>query len=193
MALVIAAGPLVLPIMLFIAVMIRITSPGKVLYPHARVGYKGNEFLCWKFRTMVVNGDEVLARHLADNPSARLEWETTRKLQSDPRVTRVGRILRALSLDELPQLINVLKGEMSLVGPRPVVREELALYRSAIAYYKSARPGLTGLWQVSGRNDVSYGRRVLLDRTYVSNWSLTRDLGIILRTVPAVLAARGSY
>lgn len=191
--LVLLTGPVVLPLVLAIAIAIKLTSRGPVLFAHERVGFRGRTFRCLKFRTMVTESEDVLARHLADNPSARYEWETSRKLQNDPRVTRVGRILRALSLDELPQLLNVLRGEMSLVGPRPVVRDELARYRTSVFYYVSARPGLTGLWQVSGRNDVSYDYRVQLDRSYVSSWSFLSDLRILLRTIPAVVAARGSY
>ena len=122
-----------------------------------------------------------------------IEWTTTRKLKNDPRITRVGTVLRKLSLDELPQLVNVLRGEMSLVGPRPVVDDELALYGRSAGYYLKARPGLTGLWQISGRNDVSYDARVAFDREYVENWSLSSDVWIIVRTVPAVCAQQGSY
>ena len=142
---------------------------------------------------MVENGDEVLQRHLRDNPEALEEWTATRKLQNDPRVTRVGQILRKLSLDELPQILNIVRGEMSVVGPRPVVSEELDYYGPAAEFYLASRPGLTGLWQVSGRNDVSYAARVAFDTHYVQNWSLATDLAIIIKTVPAVVASRGSY
>jgi len=182
-----------LPVFLGVALMVRRSSPGPVLFGHARVGFGGREFRCLKFRTMVTDGEAVLARHLRDNPAARAEWEATRKLARDPRVTPVGYALRKLSLDELPQLLNVLRGDMSIVGPRPVVAEELARYGRSARYYLAARPGLTGLWQVSGRNDVAYRRRVAFDRAYVGRWSLARDAAIIARTVPAVLFARGSY
>jgi exopolysaccharide production protein ExoY len=141
---------------------------------------------------MVTNGDAVLARHLAENPGARVEWDETQKLTDDPRVTSVGRVLRALSVDELPQLLNIFLGDMSIVGPRPVTEGELARYGASAQHYLRTRPGLTGLWQVSGRSDVSYRRRVLMDRYYVTHWSLASDIGIIARTVPAVLSARGS-
>jgi exopolysaccharide production protein ExoY len=142
---------------------------------------------------MVVNGDKVLQDHLRNNPKAMEEWRATRKLQDDPRVTAVGTVLRKLSLDELPQLINIIRGEMSIVGPRPVVHDELELYESAAVYYLQSRPGLTGLWQISGRNDVSYAARVAFDTHYVENWSLVRDVVIIARTIPAVCMQRGSY
>jgi exopolysaccharide production protein ExoY len=142
---------------------------------------------------MVENGDEVLAAHLAANPQEREQWDATRKLQNDPRVTRIGAVLRKLSLDELPQILNILAGQLSFVGPRPVVKDELELYGSAAACYLQSRPGLTGLWQVSGRNDVSYKTRGAFDRHYVENWSFVFDLKILVRTVPAVFSSRGSY
>lgn len=141
---------------------------------------------------MVVDGDKVLAQHLEDNPGARIEWEETQKLRNDPRVTKIGRVLRALSVDELPQIINIFMGDMSVVGPRPVTQAELVRYGVSAAHYLRARPGLTGFWQVSGRSDVSYHRRVLMDRYYVTNWSFVSDLWIILKTLPAVILARGS-
>ena len=146
-----------------------------------------------EFRTMVEDGDRVLQEHLASNPAARLEWETTRKLKNDPRVTPLGTVLRKLSLDELPQLINILMGDMSVVGPRPVVNDELNQYGRSAYHYLRSRPGLTGLWQISGRNDVSYRRRVAFDRYYVENWSFFQDLRIIFKTVPVVCTTRGSY
>jgi exopolysaccharide production protein ExoY len=142
---------------------------------------------------MSINGDEILRAHLHTNPDARMEWEATRKLKKDPRVTPVGVVLRKLSLDELPQLYNILVGDMSIVGPRPVVQDELKNYGTSASFYLRSRPGLTGLWQVSGRNDVSYETRVAFDRQYVENWSLMRDMVIIVRTVPAVCLSRGSY
>src|SRR5690606_5975025 len=135
----------------------------------------------------------VLQAYLSENPEAQAEWEATRKLKNDPRVTPVGAVLRKLSLDELPQFLNILAGEMSIVGPRPVVQEELERYGSAAVFYLKSRPGLTGLWQVSGRNDVSYATRVAFDRYYVENWSLAQDIRIIAKTVPAVCLSRGSY
>ncbi|WP_269930684.1 sugar transferase [Aminobacter sp. HY435] len=181
------------PLFLLIALLVKASDGGPAFYGHRRIGRAGRIFHCLKFRTMVRNGDAVLAAHLRGNPEARAEWEATRKLKDDPRVTRVGAVLRKLSLDELPQIVNILLGDMSIVGPRPVVRDELEYYgKSAVFYFKS-RPGLTGLWQVSGRNDVSYDSRVAFDRHYVENWSLSQDIRIILKTVPAVCMSRGSY
>jgi len=181
------------PLFLMIAALVKFTDGGSVFYGHRRIGHNGQEFRCMKFRTMVQNGEKVLQDYLRNNPDAYEEWRTTRKLQNDPRVTAVGAVLRKLSLDELPQLFNILKGEMSIVGPRPVVADELEMYEASASYYLQTRPGLTGLWQVSGRNDVSYETRVAMDTMYVKNWSITRDLLIIVRTVPAVCMSRGSY
>lgn len=180
------------PVFLLIALAVKLTDGGRILYSHRRVGRGGREFGCLKFRTMVANSDEVLAKHLADDPEAQAEWLRTRKLKNDPRITRVGQILRVLSLDELPQLFNVLKGDMSLVGPRPVVAEELRLYGKRSPFYLSVRPGLTGLWQISGRSELSYEDRVDLDCRYVETWCLRNDIAIILRTIPAVCTMRGS-
>lgn len=189
-----ASGILLLsPLFLMLAMLVKFSDGGRVFYGHRRIGRNGNVFHCLKFRTMVVNGDEVLAAHFAKNPQSREEWLATRKLQDDPRVTRVGAVLRKLSLDELPQMFNILRGDMSIVGPRPVVKDELELYGPAADYYLKSRPGLTGLWQVSGRNDVSYGTRIAFDRHYVENWSFIFDLKIIAKTVPAVFSSRGSY
>lgn len=184
---------LLMPLFLMLAALIKFVDGGSVFYGHKRIGRGGREFFCLKFRTMVPNGDAVLDAHFAVRPEALVEWRETRKLKYDPRVTLVGDVLRKLSLDELPQLINVLRGEMSLVGPRPIVAEELERYGSSAAHYLRARPGLTGPWQVSGRNDVSYEKRVALDRSYSENWSLALDARILLRTIPAVCLARGSY
>lgn len=192
LTLVFASLPFVLPVMLLVAALVYLASPGPIFYAHRRVGQGGREFRCLKFRTMVTDGDQVLQAHLRNNPHERLAWEAERKLQNDPRVTPVGAVLRKSSLDELPQLLNVLKGEMSLVGPRPVVRDELVKYGRSARYYLVARPGLTGLWQISGRNDISYARRVLFDRFYVTRWTLLRDLWIVAMTVPAVLASKGA-
>ncbi|TKT69327.1 sugar transferase [Aquamicrobium sp. LC103] len=184
---------LVSPLFVLLAVLVKLSDGGPIFYGHRRVGRGGRVFHCLKFRTMVVNGEQALATYLRDNPEARAEWEATRKLKTDPRVTRVGVVLRKLSLDELPQIINILRGEMSIVGPRPVVHEELENYGNAAVHYLKTRPGLTGLWQISGRNDVSYDARVEFDRHYVENWSLARDIVIIVKTVPAVCMSRGSY
>jgi len=181
------------PLLVLIALLVKLSDGGPIFYGHPRVGRGGRVFRCLKFRTMREDGDAVLAAYLRANPDARMEWETTRKLKNDPRVTPVGVVLRKLSLDELPQIFNILAGEMSIVGPRPVVKEELEKYGSAAVFYLKSRPGLTGLWQVSGRNDVSYDARVDFDRRYVENWSLVQDIRIIVKTVPAVCLSRGSY
>jgi exopolysaccharide production protein ExoY len=180
------------PLFLMVALLIRMSSPGPVFYGHTRVGHGGRAFRCWKFRTMVVDGEAVLERHLAGVPGARAEWEANRKLRNDPRVTRIGQVLRDYSVDELPQLFNVLFGDMSIVGPRPVVQDELDRYGPAATAYLAARPGITGLWQTSGRSDTSYERRVELDARYVTEWSFWLDCLILLRTVPVVLGARGA-
>lgn len=177
-----------LPLMVLIAVLIKLTMGGPVIYVHTRVGYRGRLFRCFKFRTMVTNPDEKLAQHLASNSDAAQEWRETQKLRSDPRVTALGRDLRKSSLDELPQLFNVLRGDMSCVGPRPIVVAEIDRYGAYADKYLSARPGLTGLWQVSGRSRLSYEERVRLDCDYVRNWSLGLDLWILWRTIPALLS-----
>jgi len=182
-----------LPLFLMVAAAIKILSPGPVFYGHIRIGHGGRPFLCWKFRTMCANGDAVLKRHLDENPSARIEWDLTRKLRDDPRVTRLGRVLRETSVDELPQLLNVIRGDMSLVGPRPVVRNELTLYGPSKHLYLAARPGITGPWQIGGRSTTAFEDRVALDSGYVTGWSVAEDLRILLMTVPAVVGARGAY
>ncbi|SDL74278.1 exopolysaccharide production protein ExoY [Paracoccus chinensis] len=181
------------PLILGLVVLLKVMDPGPVLYGHRRVGFGGREFRCWKFRTMVVDGDAVLERHLRENPADAALWKEQRKLVNDPRVTPLGAVLRKLSLDELPQLLNVLKGEMSLVGPRPIVQAELDHYGISARHYLATRPGLTGQWQISGRSDTTYAERVRLDRFYVTNWSLWRDLRIIFLTIPAVALSRGAH
>jgi len=182
-----------LPLAAIIAAAIWLESGGPILFRQTRVGRAGRLFQILKFRTMVVDGDEVLAQYLATDALARLEWRTARKLRRDPRITRVGRFLRRTSLDELPQLINVLRGEMSLAGPRPIVENEIARYGAAFPFYALVTPGLTGLWQVSGRNDTSYRTRIELDIAYVRNWSVWRDLAIFLKTIRVVLVGKGAY
>lgn len=184
---------LLLPLILGLVIILKLTDSGPLLYGHRRVGFAGREFRCWKFRTMVVDGDAVLRRHLRENPAKAALWNEQRKLADDPRVTPIGAVLRKLSLDELPQLLNVLTGEMSLVGPRPVVRSELDHYASSTRHYLSARPGLSGLWQISGRSNTTYLERVQLDRFYVMNWNLWMDLRIIFMTIPAVALSRGAH
>ena len=182
-----------LPLFGLIALTIKLSDGGPIFYRHWRVGHARQSFECLKFRTMVMDGEEVLRHHLAVSNDASVEWNETRKLKRDPRVTAVGAVLRKLSLDELPQLINILRGDMSIVGPRPIVSDEVEMYGPHAELYFKARPGLTGLWQVSGRNDKSYNERVQLDCAYVLSWSLGTDLRIIARTIPAVLTSRGSY
>jgi exopolysaccharide production protein ExoY len=188
-----AAIIVLMPLICMTALIVKLTSDGSVFYKHKRIGRNGVTFDCIKFRSMAPDGDDILRRHLASDPEAAREWEATHKLKNDPRVTPFGSILRKSSLDELPQLINVLKGEMSLVGPRPVVNAEVRKYGTNINYYLRARPGMTGLWQVSGRNDVDYDTRVALDRKYVEEWSLGRDLIIMLKTACILFDRQGSY
>ena len=183
---------LLLPLLLLIAALVYAGDRKAPIFRHMRLGRDGRRFGCLKFRSMVVDGEAVLAAYLRANPQARAEWEASHKLSDDPRVTAIGQVLRKTSLDELPQLWNVLRGEMSLVGPRPIVPAEVARYGRAFATCFAVPPGVTGLWQVSGRSDTSYAERVALDLDYASRWSLRRDLAILLRTVPAVLAQRGS-
>jgi exopolysaccharide production protein ExoY len=182
-----------LPLMFLIAAVVRLESPGPIIYRHPRIGKGGRLFQCLKFRTMLVNGDQLLEDLLSTCPTSRAEWERDFKLRVDPRVTRVGRVLRKLSLDELPQLVNVLRGEMSIVGPRPIVAAEVSRYGQFFTYYCAVTPGITGLWQISGRNDICYAERVQLDVEYARFKSLKNDIAIILKTIPAVVFARGSY
>ena len=182
--------PILLPLIAVLYVLTRLDG-GPGFYGHKRVGRDERAFRCWKIRTMVPNGDEVLKRHLAENPAAKAEWQRDFKLMDDPRVTRLGRFLRRTSLDELPQIWNVLRGEMSFVGPRPVTEAELPKYRGYEWCYLSLKPGITGLWQVSGRNDVDYRTRVRMDVTYYMKRTFLGDIGIIARTAGAVLGSTG--
>jgi exopolysaccharide production protein ExoY len=181
-----------LPLLLCVALLVRLSSRGPVFYGHERVGFGGRRFRCMKFRTMVVDGDRVLEDYFRQFPAERDIWLAERKLRDDPRVTPIGAILRKLSIDELPQLYNIIVGQMSIVGPRPVVVDELKIYGGSAAHYLRTRPGLTGLWQISGRNDTSYHQRVILDRLYVLRWSILLDLRIVVMTIPAVLTSRGA-
>jgi exopolysaccharide production protein ExoY len=184
---------LVLSVPIFIAVAALVAiDGGPIFFFHRRVGRKGETFGCIKFRTMILGAEECLDEYLSYHPEAQMEWAKERKLSFDPRVTAIGRFLRLSSLDELPQLLNVLKGEMSLVGPRPVTQGELVHYGFATPLYKSVRPGITGLWQVSGRNELAYELRVRLDEQYVKNWSFVADLRILLRTPAVVVSRRGA-
>ncbi len=182
-----------LPALLVVAVLLQIDSPGRLFFVQRRIGKGGVAFNCLKFRTMCEDADAVLAHHLAQHPQAKAEWDADFKLRDDPRITRFGAIVRKFSIDEFPQLINILRGEMAVVGPRPIVPAEIERYRRSYVDYCAVKPGLTGMWQVSGRNDTSYNRRVALDRFYVRNKSIWFDLRIVAMTVPAVLGARGSY
>jgi exopolysaccharide production protein ExoY len=189
MDLIIAGTALILaaPVMIVICLLIKIVTGGPAVFSHSRVGFGGKPFNCYKFRSMVANSDEVLKTYLDANPNARKEWEETHKIRNDPRVTFFGRLLRKSSLDELPQLINILRGDMSCVGPRPIVKDELSRYGDHQAEYLRTRPGLTGLWQVSGRSSLDYDNRVALDSQYVRNWSIWLDVVILLRTIVAVM------
>lgn len=180
------------PLFVFIALAMKVSDPGPVFYGHRRIGRDGRQFPCWKFRSMTMNADLRLAELLASNPDAAREWRETQKLRDDPRVTPLGRILRKTSLDELPQLLNVLVGQMSVVGPRPIITAEVDRYKHVFALYCRVRPGLTGLSQISGRSDLSYDERVLLDAQYVGRKSIREDLRIIFLTIPKVLAGDGS-
>ncbi len=177
-------------LLVFVGAAINGQSP---LFRHQRVGRDGKRFYCLKFQTMVPNAEVLLQHLLAADPDLRAEWERDHKLKDDPRVTPIGRFLRATSLDELPQLWNVLKGEMSLVGPRPVTREELLRYGRNQVIYMLVRPGITGLWQVSGRNFVEYRKRVAMDVCYVKNQSLVLDLWILAKTVLVVVTRHGAF
>jgi exopolysaccharide production protein ExoY len=180
---------------LIVIVLCLAACGGPIFFVHERVGHGGTSFNCLKFRTMHINAEQVLNDLLMRDPVARLEWESTRKLRDDPRITRIGHLLRALSLDELPQLINIIRGDMSLVGPRPVVAAELeSFYKplGGVGAYLSVRPGLTGQWQICGRSDRSYEERVGLDVAYVSDMSLTTDAFIILKTLRVVLSRKGA-
>jgi len=184
---------LLAPLMLFIAAFVRLTSPGSAIFSHSRIGKDGVVFPCLKFRTMVTDADRRLAELLDNDEQARAEWERDQKLRNDPRITPIGRFLRSSSLDELPQLINILLGHMSVVGPRPIVEDEAQRYGVHFADYCAVRPGLTGPWQIGGRNDVSYQERVKLDVMYVRNRSFAYDIVICLKTVPALATSRGCY
>lgn len=185
--------PVVVPLCLLIAAAIYVSDGGPAIFGQRRIGRSGQHFRCWKFRTMRTDAEQVLKALLAQDPNSMREWESAQKLSRDPRITPLGRFLRKTSLDELPQLFNVLRGEMSIVGPRPIVDAEVKRYGRHFDDYCSVRPGITGLWQISGRNDTSYRRRVALDRMYVRSRSLLTNVQIILRTIPAVLSQRGSY
>jgi Undecaprenyl-phosphate galactose phosphotransferase WbaP len=190
---VIAGGILLLPFFLLIALIVKINSPGPVLYKHKRLGKNGKPFYAYKFRTMVNNAEQKLKEIIEADPQLKIEWEKTHKLQKDPRITGFGKILRRTSIDEFPQLINILKGEMSLVGPRPIVTEEVAKYGDDYNRIFSNKPGLTGMWQVSGRSDANYYDRISYDTYYLQNWSIWLDLWILFKTFGVVFFGKGAY
>ena len=188
----IVAFVLLSPLFVLLPLLIKLTSRGPVFYCQNRLGRHGKPIKVWKFRSMYVNADERLKKLLANDPKLAGEWERSRKMADDPRVTPFGRFLRKTSLDELPQLFNVFGGSMALVGPRPIVKEEVGHYGDAYDIFSSVKPGVTGLWQVSGRSDTDYGRRIALDAQYVLNWSPWMDIWILFRTVSAVVFMRGA-
>jgi len=181
------------PVMIAVAIAIYAQDGGPILFAHRRLGRNGRHFYCLKFRSMAVDAERRLQELLAQDPAARAEWEKDHKLRNDPRVTRLGEFLRKTSLDELPQLFNVLRGDMSLVGPRPIVDAEISKYGRRFQNYCAVKPGITGLWQVSGRNDTSYRTRVAMDCVYAARRNVWMDAAVLAMTVPAVLARRGSY
>ncbi len=189
----IAGGLILLPLFFYLAVAVKMSSRGPIVFSHKRLGRNGRHFKAWKFRTMFQNADQVLEHYLEEHPEMREEWERDHKLKHDPRVTRIGRFLRKTSLDELPQLWNVICGDMSLVGPRPIVDAEIPKYGPYYGLYSMVKPGITGLWQVSGRNNTTYEERVQFDAYYVRNWSPWLDLYLLLRTIRIVLFAKGAY
>lgn len=189
----ILGGIVLSPFLLVLAIMVAIDNHGRVIFAHRRVGRGGREFPCYKFQTMVPDAQERLQEYLAANPEARKEWEENFKLTNDPRVTKLGAFLRKTSLDELPQLWNVIVGDMSLVGPRPIVQAEVPRYHENIREYYMVRPGITGMWQASGRSDTTYEERVAMDTWYVRNWSVWIDLVYLFKTFKAVFVGKGAY
>ena len=187
------SSPVVLPVVLIVSLIVKISSPGPVFYGHKRTGKNGKEFKCWKFRSMVIDADKQLEKILAENPEMRAEWEKDRKFTNDPRVTKIGKILRKTSIDEIPQFFNILTGEMSFIGPRPVTEPELKKYGNKAQIILSVQPGLSGMWQISGRSDTGYEERVTLDSYYIQNWSVWLDIWIIIKTVYVVLRGKGAY
>lgn len=191
--LVMAFIPVILLVVLAIAISVKLSSRGSIFYSHRRIGKNGAFFSMWKFRTMCVDSTGQLEKYLEQNPDARTEWSKTHKLRNDPRVTKVGAFLRRYSLDELPQLWNVLTGQMSLVGPRPIVAAEVEKYGDCFDCYCRVLPGLTGLWQISGRSTLRYDARVALDCKYVTRWSLRKDIVILLKTCSSVINQDGAF
>ena len=191
--LLIVSSPITIPLTLVVSIIVKATSKGPVFYGHKRIGKNGKEFKCWKFRSMVIDADKQLDKILAENPEMKKEWEKDRKFTNDPRVTKIGKILRKTSIDEIPQFYNVLIGEMSFIGPRPVTRPELARYGDKSDFILSVQPGLSGMWQISGRSDTGYEERITLDSYYIHNWSVWFDVWIIIKTIFVVLRGKGAY
>lgn len=187
------SAPITIPLVLIVSIIVKITSPGPIFYGHKRIGKNGKEFKCWKFRSMVIDADKQLEKILAENPEMRAEWEKDRKFSDDPRVTKIGKILRKTSIDEIPQFFNVLMGEMSFIGPRPVTTPELEKYGDKSDFILSVQPGLSGMWQISGRSDTGYEERITLDSYYIRNWSMWLDLWIIIKTIYVVVKGKGAY
>lgn len=187
------SSPLTIPLVAVVSLIVKITSPGPVFFGHKRIGKNGKEFKCWKFRSMVIDADKQLEKILAENPAMREEWERDRKFTNDPRVTKIGKILRKTSIDEIPQFFNILTGEMSFIGPRPVTAPELDKYNNKANFILQVQPGLSGMWQISGRSDTGYEERVTLDAYYIQNWSVWLDIWIIIKTVVVVLTGKGAY
>ena len=185
--------PFWLPVFVILCFLVKITSKGPVFFGHERIGKNGKIIKCWKFRSMCINSQEILEQILKTDPVRRAQWEKDRKFIDDPRVTKFGHFLRKTSLDELPQLLNILKGDMSLVGPRPVTEPELVKYGKYKDYVLSVVPGLTGLWQVSGRSDIKYEERISLDSFYIQNWSIWLDIWILTKTIWVVINRKGAY
>jgi Undecaprenyl-phosphate galactose phosphotransferase WbaP len=193
LSIVVIGGLIILPFLLSIALLVKLSSPGTVLYGHRRLGRNRRYFNACKFRSMVNNSQEILQKLLGQSPELRKEWELNHKLKNDPRITTIGKFLRRTSFDEFPQLINILKGEMSLVGPRPVVDAEVEKYGKNFDYIFSVKPGLTGLWQVSGRSDTDYAERVAFDTYYLQSWSVWLDIWVLLKTIGVVFKGKGAY
>ena len=192
-ALALMAIILLSPLLLAVGLAVKLSDRGPAFFGPTRVGYSGREFKCWKFRSMLPDSSDLLKAHLVRNPQAAHEWKQNQKLTHDPRVTPLGHFLRIYSVDELPQLFNILSGDMSFVGPRPIEWTEQSRYGQSLRHYLGSRPGLTGLWQVSGRSNSSYRKRVAFDRYYVTHWSMLADIILIFRTVPVAINGTGSY
>ncbi len=186
-------SPVLIPVFFILMILTKLTSRGPIFYGHKRVGKNGKEFKCWKFRSMCIDADKKLEEILATNPQMRAEWEKDRKFTNDPRVTKIGKILRKTSIDEIPQFFNILVGEMSFVGPRPVTKPELEKYGKKSDFILTVQPGLSGFWQISGRSDTGYEERITLDSYYIHNWSVWLDIWIIIKTVYVVIKGKGAY